>query len=268
MSGTGGTSGEFVIGGVRLAYLDEGPGDGPVVLNLHGLGQGSAVDRENPLVDWAGLTDAGYRVISYDARGHGASGGEAQPETYRWDALADDLLAVAELVSPGVPVRAFGISMGTATILTALVREPSRFERVVLGAPPTAWETRASQGALYEKFATMVESTGAVAFADLMARSPAPPIFAERSPGAGPTPREEVLPSVFRGAGASDLPAPESLRGVPTPALVLAWATDAGHPLSTAERLVELLPEAELHVSHTAADVRTWAARAATFFAA
>jgi pimeloyl-ACP methyl ester carboxylesterase len=253
---------------VRLAFVEEGPPDGPLVLNLHGLGQGVAADRRSALVDWRGLTEAGFRLISYDARGHGDSEGGAEPAAYRWEALADDLLAVADLVSPGVPVNAFGISMGTATILTALTRAPHRFAGVVLGAPPTAWETRPGQGELYERFATMVESMGAVAFGELLSRAPAAPIFEGTAAGGAPTPREEVLPAVFRGAGASDLPAPGLLRAVEVPALVLAWDTDPGHPLSTAERLTELMPDARLHVSRTAGDVRTWAARAAVHFAA
>jgi pimeloyl-ACP methyl ester carboxylesterase len=74
-------------------------------------------------------------------------------------------------------------------------------------------------------------------------------------------------PSVFRGAGASDLPSLRQLADVRVPALILPWATDPTHPISTAERLAEALPAATLHVSDTADDVRTWAAKAAAFFA-
>jgi pimeloyl-ACP methyl ester carboxylesterase len=50
------------------------------------------------------------------------------------------------------------------------------------------------------------------------------------------------------------------------PVLILAWDTDTGHPVSTAQKLADLLPKAELHISHTLADVRTWGDRAAAFF--
>ena len=42
------------------------------------------------------------------------------------------------------------------------------------------------------------------------------------------------------------------------PALVLAWRGDPTHPLSSAERLCEALPRAELHVAHSLDDVRSW----------
>jgi pimeloyl-ACP methyl ester carboxylesterase len=49
------------------------------------------------------------------------------------------------------------------------------------------------------------------------------------------------------------------------PCLVLAWAGDPGHPASTAERLVELLPRAELHVATRIRDVLGWPTQVAAF---
>jgi hypothetical protein len=42
------------------------------------------------------------------------------------------------------------------------------------------------------------------------------------------------------------------------PALILAWDSDAAHPLSTAERLAELLPRADLHVARTMRQIQEW----------
>ena len=44
--------------------------------------------------------------------------------------------------------------------------------------------------------------------------------------------------------------------------------TDPLHPVSTAQRLHELLPESSLHVSATVADVQTWTNRITDFLAA
>jgi hypothetical protein len=73
---------------------------------------------------------------------------------------------------------------------------------------------------------------------------------------------------VLRGAGASDLPAPDVVRGLAAPALILAWETDPGHPLATAERLAELLPDADLHVARRLRDVTSWTRLADGFLAA
>ena len=63
---------------------------------------------------------------------------------------------------------------------------------------------------------------------------------------------------MLRGAGASDLPSPDAVRAIAVPALILAWDTDPGHPLATAERLAELLPDAELHVARRLRDISGW----------
>ncbi|QDQ97505.1 alpha/beta fold hydrolase [Tomitella fengzijianii] len=261
-------SGTITIDGAALAYTDHG-GEGPVVFHAHGLSSCSANETEAGLIDPAALRAAGLRLIAYDARGHGGSSGRADPADYTWDNLAEDLLALADVFSPGVPVHAIGVSMGTATILHALTRRPERFRSVVLGAPPTAWATRAAQVAVYGELAATIEADPAAAVST-MESMPVPEIFADapnQAPAPAPAVDPALLPAVLRGAGASDLPEPDALTGLTLPVLLLAWDTDLGHPVSTTERLAELLPEADAHVSRTAADVGTWPARAAEFFA-
>lgn len=258
-------SGTISIDGAALAYTDHG-GDGPVVFHAHGLSSCSAYEREAGLIDPDVLRGAGLRPITYDARGHGGSSGRADPADYAWDNLAEDLLALADVFSPGAPVHAIGVSMGTATILHALTRRPDRFRSVVLGAPPTAWATRAAQAAVYTELAAAIEADPAAA-ATMMEAMPVPEIFADADrPASGPAVDPRLLPAVLRGAGTSDLPEPDTLAEITLPALLLAWDTDPGHPLSTTERLAELLPGADAHVSRTAADVASWPTRAAEFF--
>jgi pimeloyl-ACP methyl ester carboxylesterase len=69
---------------------------------------------------------------------------------------------------------------------------------------------------------------------------------------------DALLPSVFRGAALSDLPAPEAVARIEIPTTILAWVDDPGHPLSTAESLAALLPQATLTVARTPDDVETW----------
>ncbi|MGH9148740.1 MAG: alpha/beta fold hydrolase, partial [Acidimicrobiales bacterium] len=67
-----------------------------------------------------------------------------------------------------------------------------------------------------------------------------------------------VLGAALRGAAQSDLPRPDDVRFVIVPTLVLAWAGDPGHPLSTAELLADLMLQAELHVARAFDDVLGW----------
>ncbi len=70
---------------------------------------------------------------------------------------------------------------------------------------------------------------------------------------------EHLLPSLFRGAALSDLPDPCEVAGIGIPTTILAWTDDpGGHPVSTAEALLDLLPDATLEVARTPADLARW----------
>jgi 3-oxoadipate enol-lactonase len=249
--------------GIRFAYSEIG--SGPVVLRAHGLTSSRANEA---FADFSAVADAGYRLISYDARGHGQSSASADAEDYSWPSLADDMIAIADHFSPNAPVSAIGLSMGTGTLLHAAVKRPDRFDRLVLSAPPTAWETRAGQVQLYATMADTVEHSSPDVLASLLSAAPLAPIF-EGIEGFPQPPdvRYEVLPTVFRGAGLSDLPALGQLGELPHATLILSWATDPGHPVSTGERLVETIPDSVLRIAKTGADIADWGRRAAEFLA-
>lgn len=249
--------------GATLAY--EVDGTGPAVVQAHGLTAGR--DADLAILDVRGLASVGHRLVRYDAAGHGGSPGSDDPERYRWPALADDLLALLDAVDADDPVDAVGVSMGTGTILTAAVRHPERFRRLVLALPPTAWGTRSAQAAAYRQMADMIEERGWGALAEWMASSPMPlpPVLEERGAALQTQLRPETAATVLRGAALSDLPEPSAIAALRMPVLLLPWTGDPGHPLSTAERLHELLPDSQLVVAEHATDADTWPDRVAAF---
>lgn len=100
-------------GGLPLAADIAGPESGVPVVLLHGGGQtrhawGRAFRR---------LAEAGYRVLSYDARGHGDSGWDADGD-YTTDALVADLRAVVATLD--APPALVGASMGGITALATI----------------------------------------------------------------------------------------------------------------------------------------------------
>lgn len=250
--------------GSQLAYSTHGAG--PVAISGHGLSSSRAA-AEQAGMSFAALADRGRTLVEYDARGHGRSTGRPIPADYSWSTLAGDLIALADELSPDAPVDAIGASMGCATILHAVVRAPERFRRLVLVIPPTAWETRALIASGYELQATLVEERGIAGLLEMTAGFPNPPAL---PPGLRlePDVDESLLPSVFRGAALSEFPSPAEIAAIAQPVLILAWAGDAGHPLSTAEKLVELLPGTELHVAQGPADLGGWVELADAFLSA
>ena len=257
------------IRGVPLAVEEAGdPAGGPFVW-AHGMTSSRAQEDAAGLFTWSRIP--GVRVVRYDARGHGDSGGTPDDATYRWDALALDLLGVMDHAGIGRSVLG-GASMGCATSLHAALRAPERVEALVLVIPPTAWETRAAQAGTYLAGAELVEAAGSGALGSLVRDVPAPALFAamadlvrDASAAAIEAMDPALLPHVFRGAAASDLPDAEALATIDAPTLVLAWAGDPGHPESTAQVLADTIPGATLSVAHDLAAVLGWVDRVGDF---
>ncbi|GAA1937616.1 alpha/beta fold hydrolase [Kitasatospora viridis] len=249
----------------RLAYQEDGTG--PLVVYAHGALSSRDHDRRLGF-DWSPITAAGHRLARYDARGHGRSTGRPVEADYAYPALGADYLALCEHLAPGERIDAVGSSMGAATVLYAALAEPERFDRLVLAMPGVAWQAREARRAGLLGAADLVEQQGGAAFLAAARRQGPPPVLAGM-PDFPPEfdVAEELLPTLLRAVAANDLPAPQALRTLPHPGLVLCWDTDPTHPEETARQLADLLPGAELHVSRTLADIHTWGRRAAEFLA-
>jgi pimeloyl-ACP methyl ester carboxylesterase len=125
-------------GGRRLAAIDEGPVDGPLVILLHGFPEFSYAWRNQvgPLVD------DGWRVLVPDQLGYNLSDKPVGLENYDIDALADDVLRLAE--SAGYRTFSLvGHDWGGIVAWWLALRDPDRIERLaILNAPHPATMTR------------------------------------------------------------------------------------------------------------------------------
>ena len=252
------------VRGCELATRQTGAGL-PFVWG-HGLLSNMAQEDAVGLLCWR---DVGARLVRYDARGHGESAPSYDPAELRWPALARDMLALADTLGPG---RVFlgGVSMGCATALHAAIASPARVAGLVLVAPPTAWSTRPRQARFYRVASSLVEWFGLAPFR-LLAGIPVPgrasPVAAFQSVMVEQLARADAraVAATLRGAAESDLPEPAQLRNLRAPALILAWRNDPVHPVSTATRLAELLPKADLSVAGSIEEIRAWPERVARF---
>ncbi len=231
----------------------------------HGLMSGRWAMEESGTFDWSPIVAAGHRLARLDWRGHGDSTGTAEPDHYTWSALGTDLLALLDQLSPEAQVDAIGCSMGTGSILHAAATAPDRFRRIVLTAPPTAWETRREQGATYERLAEIAATGGATAVERVFAMQPTQGVLAERESPMRVNVSDDLLPALLLGAAQTDLPDRERLRGLPVPTLILSWAGDPSHPVSTGEALHDLIADSRYHVAQSLADVRAWGGVVADF---
>jgi pimeloyl-ACP methyl ester carboxylesterase len=120
------------VGGVSLAVSDTGDTGTPVLL-VHGMGLDQRMWR--PQV--GPLAAAGYRVITFDSRGHGQSG---VPESgYTVVAFADEAMGVLDAL--GIErAHILGLSMGGSIVARMAVRWPDRIASVtVIGAMPCGY---------------------------------------------------------------------------------------------------------------------------------
>jgi hypothetical protein len=76
---------------------------------------------------------------------------------------------------------------------------------------------------------------------------------------------QERFPTIFRGAAASTLPDDGEVERIWVPALVLAWNSDPGHPVSTADQLGSLLPHADLDITGDPQVIAGWPDRVSRF---
>jgi pimeloyl-ACP methyl ester carboxylesterase len=109
----------------RIAYLEAGPADGPVVILLHGLA--SDADTWDKAV--GPLGERGVHVYAVDLLGHGAS--DKPDSSYLLSDFADSLGAFMDAMQ--LPAATLcGHSFGGAIAMYFGSRNPDRVERIVL----------------------------------------------------------------------------------------------------------------------------------------
>ena len=115
------------IGGVPIAYEDQGEGDAVVL--VHGF---AASVKENwERSGWISmLVRARRRVVALDLRGHGQSAKFYEPGAYSFDVFAGDVVALVEHLQLKKP-DLIGFSLGARVVLQCLLSRPEKF---LLGA--------------------------------------------------------------------------------------------------------------------------------------
>jgi pimeloyl-ACP methyl ester carboxylesterase len=225
------------VGGLNVVVLGEG---GPVTVFAHGLG--GSVAETRPLAARVG----GTRVL-FDLPGHGDSADLTRGWDY--DLLADSLLAVADAFGA---TRALGLSLGAGTLLRALSRDPSRFDRLAFVLPAAIDDTRRDGATARLRVLGDAIVSGDADAAARFLLGELPPSVRDRR-GIEVLVRRRAAQLVAR-------PAPEPafddrplhdrslFASLDVPALVIGQEQDALHPVDLALELFGLLPSAELAV--------------------
>jgi aminoacrylate hydrolase len=235
------------ISGTDVELLVHAFGSGPRTLVTHGGWVGSG-ELWLPVVE--GLPSS-WRTVIYDHRGTGATISRAPRITF--DQLVDDLLLVLDRLNIRTCIVA-GESAGTMVVLEAAIRQPQRFEGMVLvgsriSGQPTPQTERILQGCRMDFPSTMS------AFVD--ACVPEEECVAERAWGKKIVMRSTPKDAIELLTCLEGLDFQARLKSINIPTLVLHGSRDVISPLKNAELVVGALPQAELVIADGAGHVPT-----------
>jgi 3-oxoadipate enol-lactonase len=233
-----------------LAHRIDGPGDAPVLVLSNSIGS----DRRM----WDGLVPAltaRFRVLRYEARGHGSS--EVPSGPYTIADLAGDLIGLLDELGIEAPHLA-GLSLGGMTGMWLAAHAPSRVDRLALLCtsallgPRQMWLDRAA----------LVRAEGTRAVADAGVRRWLTAEFIAAQPDTVAWCHEMIVGTPDEGyAGCCEAIAAMDLRAdlpaITAPTLVIAGADDPATPPSHAEVIAAGIADAELRVVPHAAHLAT-----------
>lgn len=253
----------FEIGPEGRRIRGESAGEGPDLFLCHGL----SATRRYVVHGSKVLPRRGFRLHTYDARGHGESDPAGPGEGYSYRELADELERVVEhLAGPG-PLVAGGHSMGCHTAINFALRNTDRVAGLILIGPVytpdldeeaelARWDGRAAalEGGGPEAFgraaAEGIESDRYRETVERLARQRA---ALHRHPEAV----AQALREVPRSRPFASL---EELGGLGMPVLVAGTRDEAdpGHPEAVARLYAKQVPHSEFVIENAGESPLSW----------
>ena len=234
------------VRGAELVVRVDGPADAPALLLSNSLSSDLSMwDAQLPR--WS----LRWRVVRYDARGHGAS--SARPGPYDIAQLAGDALAVLDHLGIG-KAHFCGLSMGGMVGQWLLSHAGDRIDRAVLA------NTAAHMGPreLWEGRIALARSGGIEATVEPTVQRWFPAAFHERSPAVIEGMRAMIRRTSLEGyagccAAIRDMDQRETLAAARRPTLVIIGAEDPATTPAAGRLIAQAIPGAvaiELDAAH------------------
>jgi 3-oxoadipate enol-lactonase len=239
-------AGQLDVGGARLAYRTDGAADAPPLVLAHSIGTDLRLwDPQVPA-----LAER-FRVVRYDARGHGGSDVPDGPVTI--ERLGRDLLALLDHL--GIArADVCGLSLGGITAMWVAAHHPERVGRAVLAN--TAARVGTVEG--WDARIAAVRAGGMASIRDVVLARWLSAEFRARCPDVARTlgDRLEATPAAGYAAVCAalrDADLRDAVRTIRAPTLIVAGALDEATPPSQSEELHAAIARSELVVLPDAA---------------
>lgn len=240
------------IDGFELRYRLYGSAEAPLAVIGHGIF--SSLEQYSDRPEALDVLAERYRILLYDARGHGESEGPEQPEGYSWQTLGEEMLALAAFAGEERPIIG-GASMSASAALWVAIERPEASRALVLIAPPplgpreTRPESEMEALRMLATLATAVDSFGLSGTADMAATMPA---FTSAAGDRGAellrSQNPRTIVPIIRGLFDSPPRDPATYAAIRVPVVVFAHPDDSLHPVRSANLLAEHIPDCRLHI--------------------
>ena len=206
------------------------------MLYLHGLSAlGSVARCEAP---------PGFRLATYDQRGHGDATPLTDPADYGIEEFVADAIAVLDHLGWDSPAVG-GSSMGAAVALKVALAHPDRVSSLVVGGPAFGDAPNAALIETFDPTADAIDSLGIEAVIPLVRRAQIARGLAEDATAFLENWRRHdskamaaVLRTVTRWVPFPNLEG--DLRTIDVPVVVAGWPGDPFHPIALAERIASV----------------------------
>ena len=253
---------EFSVESAGVTLAGEEAGEGTPVVLLHGL----TATRRYVVMGSRSLERSGHRVVTYDARGHGASTGAEDPDAYDYDDLVEDLRAVMD--DRGIDRAVLvGASMGAHTAVRMALDHPERVSGLVIATPAFDPEEDRDEGLKrWDALSDGLRSGGVDGFVEAYGDPQVPEQWKEtidkvlrQRLGAHEHP-DAVADALHAVPRSRPFESWDELAEIAVPTVVVASRDEAdpGHPYAIGERYAEAIPGAELRSEEPGSSPLAW----------
>jgi pimeloyl-ACP methyl ester carboxylesterase len=253
---------EFSVESAGVTLAGEEAGEGTPVVLLHGL----TATRRYVVMGSRSLERSGHRVVTYDARAHGASTGAEDPDAYDYDDLVEDLRAVMD--DRGIDRAVLvGASMGAHTAVRMALDHPERVAGLVVATPAFDPEEDRDEGLKrWDALSDGLRSGGVDGFVEAYGDPQVPEQWKDtidkvlrQRLGAHEHP-DAVADALHAVPRSRPFESWDELAEIAVPTVVVASRDEAdpGHPYAIGERYAEAIPDAELRSEELGSSPLAW----------
>ena len=230
-------------------------GEGPPIVLCHGI----TATRRQVVHGSNVLAREGYRMVQYDARGHGESDPALEDSGYGYLELVGDLEAVVAQTVGDAPFGLAGHSMGAHTVVAYALKHPDRIAGLVVigpvyGGPIGDGDVVRGILAHWDERADGLEQGGVEGFLEVIDRQGLDPAWRDsilrftRERMETHKHLDAVARALREVPRSTPFESMDELEFLDLPALVVAShdVADPGHPYAVAEAYAERLPRSRL----------------------